>query len=83
MNSSSLKYLGLDPFMLSDINLQVSMGSVILPSIINGIAISFIFVPLTTATMASQLSIGKRKSETRAASTISCAISAAASASRS
>jgi hypothetical protein len=37
--------------MLSDINLQVSMGSVIWPSVINGIAISFIFVPLTTATM--------------------------------
>ncbi|MEJ0090435.1 MAG: DHA2 family efflux MFS transporter permease subunit [Limisphaerales bacterium] len=38
-------------FLLSDINLQVSMTSVIWPSVINGIAISFIFVPLTTATM--------------------------------
>jgi MFS transporter, DHA2 family, multidrug resistance protein len=38
-------------FMLSDINLQVSMASIIWPSVINGIAISFIFVPLTTATM--------------------------------
>ena len=37
--------------MLSDINLQVSMVSVIWPSVINGIAISFIFVPLTTTTM--------------------------------
>jgi DHA2 family multidrug resistance protein len=36
-------------FMLSDINLQVSKASVIWPSVINGIAISFIFVPLTTA----------------------------------
>jgi DHA2 family multidrug resistance protein len=36
---------------LSSINLQVSAASVILPSVLNGIAISFIFVPLTTATM--------------------------------
>jgi DHA2 family multidrug resistance protein len=43
--------LATSSFMLSDINLQVSMGSVIWPSVINGIAISFIFVPLTTATM--------------------------------
>jgi DHA2 family multidrug resistance protein len=43
--------LAASSFMLSDINLQVSMGSVIWPSVINGIAISFIFVPLTTATM--------------------------------
>ena len=38
-------------FKLSSINLGVSMSSVILPSVLNGIAISFIFVPLTTATM--------------------------------
>ncbi len=38
-------------FILSDINLQVSNLSVIWPSVINGMAISFIFVPLTTATM--------------------------------
>src|SRR5271170_7344348 len=38
-------------FILSDINLQVDKISVIWPSVINGIAISFIFVPLTTATM--------------------------------
>ena len=38
-------------FMLSDINLQVSQMRVIWPSIVNGIAISFIFVPLTTTTM--------------------------------
>ena len=37
--------------MLSGINLQVSMASVILPTVLNGVAISFIFVPLTTATM--------------------------------
>jgi DHA2 family multidrug resistance protein len=36
---------------LSSISLQVSMASVIWPSVLNGIAISFIFVPLTTSTM--------------------------------
>jgi DHA2 family multidrug resistance protein len=43
--------LATSSFMLNDINLQVGMSSVIWPSVINGIAISFIFVPLTTATM--------------------------------
>jgi MFS transporter, DHA2 family, multidrug resistance protein len=38
-------------WMLSSINLQVSAASVMWPSVLNGIAISFIFVPLTTATM--------------------------------
>jgi DHA2 family multidrug resistance protein len=43
--------LAVSSFMLSDINLQVSQMTVIWPSVLNGIAISFIFVPLTTATM--------------------------------
>jgi len=43
--------LATSSFMLSNLNLQVSMASVIWPSVINGIAISFIFVPLTTTTM--------------------------------
>jgi len=43
--------LSFSAFLLSDINLQVSMASVILPTVLNGVAISFIFVPLTTATM--------------------------------
>ncbi len=43
--------LALSSFMLASINLQVSKANVIWPSIINGIAISFIFVPLTTSTM--------------------------------
>jgi MFS transporter, DHA2 family, multidrug resistance protein len=43
--------LSLSSLMLSDINLQVGMMNVIWPSIVNGIAISFIFVPLTTTTM--------------------------------
>src|SRR5208283_2561030 len=43
--------LAVSSFMLSDITLQVSQARVIWPSIVNGIAISFIFVPLTTTTM--------------------------------
>jgi len=43
--------LAVSSFMLGNINLQVSQTDVIWPSIINGIAISFIFVPLTTTTM--------------------------------
>jgi DHA2 family multidrug resistance protein len=43
--------LALSSFWLANINLQVSMSSVILPSMLNGVAISFIFVPLTTTTM--------------------------------
>jgi DHA2 family multidrug resistance protein len=43
--------LAYSSWLLASINLEVSMGSVIWPSVINGIAISFIFVPLTTATM--------------------------------
>ena len=43
--------LAYSAWMLSSINLQVSVASVIFPSVLNGIAISFIFVPLTTTTM--------------------------------
>jgi len=43
--------LAVSSFMLSDLNLQVAQINVIWPSVVNGIAISFIFVPLTTATM--------------------------------
>jgi MFS transporter, DHA2 family, multidrug resistance protein len=43
--------LALSSYMLGGINLQVSMVSVMLPTVLNGVAISFIFVPLTTATM--------------------------------
>jgi DHA2 family multidrug resistance protein len=43
--------LACSSWMLSSINLQVSAASVVWPSVLNGIAISFIFVPLTTATM--------------------------------
>ncbi len=43
--------LAYSSFLLAGINLSISMSSVIWPSVINGIAISFIFVPLTTTTM--------------------------------
>ena len=43
--------LAYSSFLLANINLNISMGNVIWPSVINGIAISFIFVPLTTTTM--------------------------------
>ncbi|HXR04037.1 MAG TPA: DHA2 family efflux MFS transporter permease subunit [Verrucomicrobiae bacterium] len=43
--------LALSAFLLSDLNLQVSMASIIFPTVLNGVAVSFIFVPLTTATM--------------------------------
>ncbi len=43
--------LATSSFMLSRLNLQVSQWNVILPSLVNGVGISFIFVPLTTITM--------------------------------
>jgi DHA2 family multidrug resistance protein len=43
--------LAVSSFLLSRINLEVSQIQVIWPSIVNGIAISFIFVPLTMSTM--------------------------------
>jgi DHA2 family multidrug resistance protein len=39
-------------FMLGRINLQVDMATVIWPSVVNGVGISFIFVPLTTSAVA-------------------------------
>jgi DHA2 family multidrug resistance protein len=43
--------LAVSSFWLGLINMQVSMGNVAWPGVLNGVAISFIFVPLTTATM--------------------------------
>ena len=43
--------VALASFMLGWINLQMGMSSVVWPSVINGVGVSFIFVPLTTATM--------------------------------
>lgn len=38
-------------FMLGDLNLSMSMGTVIWPNIVNGFANGFLFVPLTTMTV--------------------------------
>ena len=43
--------LAASSFWLGNINLEISMRNVILPSVLNGVAISFIFTPLTTAAM--------------------------------
>jgi DHA2 family multidrug resistance protein len=43
--------LAVSSFMLSRVNMEIAQIDIIIPSVINGIAISFIFVPLTTATM--------------------------------
>jgi MFS transporter, DHA2 family, multidrug resistance protein len=44
--------VAISSFMLGRINLSVDMATVIWPSVVNGIGISFIFVPLTTSTVA-------------------------------
>jgi DHA2 family multidrug resistance protein len=43
--------LGYSTWMLSNISLDIGMASVILPNVINGSAMGFIFVPLTTMTL--------------------------------
>ena len=43
--------LAVSTFLLGNINLNITMGSVIWPNIISGFAMGFIFVPLTTLTM--------------------------------
>ena len=43
--------LAYSSFMLGRVDLEIGIRDIIWPSIINGIAISFIFVPLTTVTM--------------------------------
>ncbi len=43
--------LAISSFWLGKINLTIGPGSVIWPSVLNGVAVSFIFVPLTTASM--------------------------------
>jgi DHA2 family multidrug resistance protein len=43
--------LGTSTWMLCDINLQIGMSSVVVPNILNGFAMGFIFVPLTTVTL--------------------------------
>jgi DHA2 family multidrug resistance protein len=43
--------LAFSTYLFSDINLQISMSSVVWPNIISGLAMGFVFVPLTTAAM--------------------------------
>jgi DHA2 family multidrug resistance protein len=43
--------LAFSTYMFGDINLQISMGSIVWPSIISGLAMGFVFVPLTTTAM--------------------------------
>ncbi len=43
--------LAISSFRLGHINMDIPMSAVIWPSVLNGVAISFIFVPLTGATM--------------------------------
>src|SRR2546423_1088962 len=38
-------------YQLADINLQISVSSIVWPNIISGLAMGFVFVPLTTAAM--------------------------------
>jgi DHA2 family multidrug resistance protein len=44
-------FVGYSAFLLSQINLGISMTSVVVPNLINGFAGGFIFVPLTVMTM--------------------------------
>lgn len=43
--------LGYSTWMLGHINLQIGMASVVLPNVINGSAMGFVFIPLTTMTL--------------------------------
>jgi DHA2 family multidrug resistance protein len=43
--------LAISSFWLANINLEMAKSDVIWPSVLNGISVSFIFVPLTTTTM--------------------------------
>lgn len=49
--STGFILLAVSSFWLAHINLQISLWNVVLPSVLNGVAISFIFTPLTTAAM--------------------------------
>jgi DHA2 family multidrug resistance protein len=43
--------LGASTWMLGNISLEIGMSSVVVPNVINGFAMGFIFVPLTTITL--------------------------------
>jgi DHA2 family multidrug resistance protein len=46
-----LALLGVSTWMLGHINLQIGMFSVVMPNLVNGFAMGFIWVPLTTMTL--------------------------------
>jgi DHA2 family multidrug resistance protein len=48
---AGLIVIGFASFLLGELNLQISIGSIILPNVILGVAIGMIFVPLTTIAM--------------------------------
>jgi DHA2 family multidrug resistance protein len=43
--------LGFSTYLFGDINLQISSSSIVIPGIISGFAMGFVFVPLTTMAM--------------------------------
>ena len=43
--------LGYSTWLLGQINLDIGMGSVIMPNVMSGLAMGFVFVPLTTMTL--------------------------------
>jgi len=43
--------LGYSTWLLGQINLSIGMGSVVMPNIVSGFAMGFVFVPLTTMTL--------------------------------
>jgi DHA2 family multidrug resistance protein len=43
--------LGYSTWLLGQINLAIGMGSVVMPNIVSGLAMGFVFVPLTTMTL--------------------------------
>lgn len=51
MMAAAFGVLGISMFLLSNINLQIASSSVVWPQVINGFAMGFIFVPMTTTTM--------------------------------
>lgn len=50
--SAGFLFLGVGCFMLGDLNLQISMSNIILPNLICGAALGFIFIPLTMLSFA-------------------------------
>jgi DHA2 family multidrug resistance protein len=49
--ASGFALLGASTWMLGNISLQIGMSSVVVPNLLNGFAMGFIFVPMTTLTL--------------------------------